>query len=363
MKSVGFTLIVSSLSVFLIGQPGPVPGTQRIDRVFNSADVVCSCKALSTVVESEEPQQPAPNVLRHIRANVEIQDLFKPGKLRVGDRLTLRFVQQYPGVSMALPGMGQSETAILFLKETADGSYEFADRWMGANHFQVLPRATSGTGLAGLESALLAILEQTPAGGPNHDDLRALYLLEGFPKLSSTGVSRMAHFANSPDANIALAAIGTLMKSRSRQSVELLKTYLDDYKGDKEPMSVWSIGAWLPQISDPEALPALVALTGSRFTSVQVGALDALRKMKSPSSAAVLVQRLDDSNSTVRYQAIITLAETFGKDREFAPSMKLFNDDPEKYVTLWKTWWSEQHGVAPLPKKRPEAMTYKSPNP
>src|SRR5438445_8227444 len=186
---------------------------------------------------------------------------------------------------------------------------------------------------------------------------------EGFPTRSRDGKARIARLANSPNPNIALAAIGTLMKSRSPETVELLKTYLDNYKGDKEPMSVWSIGAWLPQISDPEALPALESLTGSRFTSVQVGAMGALRKIKSPSSAPILVQRLDDSNSTVRYQAVITLAETFGKDHEFAPSMKLFNDVPEKYVTLWKTWWSEQHGVAPRRKKRPEAVTHDSPNP
>lgn len=356
-------LMICSLSVFLIGQPGPVPGTQRVDRVFNGADVVCSCKAVSTEVESEEPQQPAPNVLRHIRANVEIQDLFKPGKLRVGDRLTLRFVQQYPGVSTALPGLGQSETAILFLKEAADGSYEFVDRWMGANHFQVLPQATSGIGLAGLESVLLAIVEQAPANGPNHDDLRALYMLEGFPSLSRNGKARIAQLANSPNPNIALAAIGTLLKSRSPETVELLKIYLDNYKGDKEPMSVWSIGAWLREIRDPEALSAVEALSGSQFVSVQLGAMDALRKIKSPSSAPILIQRLDDSNTTVRYQAVITLAETFRKGREFAPSMKLFNDDPEKYVTLWKTWWSEQHEVTPQPKKRPETLTHNLPNP
>jgi hypothetical protein len=347
----------------LNAQPMPSPGTQRTDLLFNEADVVCICKLLATEVENVESKPPN-RILQHIRGTLEVAEAFKPATLQPNEKLSIRFSRLSPGSISGDPRfLESSETAILFLKKTPDGTYEFSDYWFGINRFQVLPKCSGGAGLITLESTLLSIVEQTRPGGPNHDDLRALYLLEGFPKLSSAGMSRMAHFANSPDANIALAAIGTLMKSRSRQSVELLKTYLDNYKGDKEPMSVWSIGAWLPQISDPDALPALQALTGSRFTSVQVGAMDALRKIKSPSSAAVLVQRLDDSNSTVRYQAVITLAETFGKDREFAPSMKLFNDDPEKYVRLWKTWWSEQHGVAPLPKKRPEAITHKSPNP
>jgi HEAT repeat protein len=246
-----------------------------------------------------------------------------------------------------------SETAILFLKKTADGSYEFSDPLFGTNRFQVLPKASSGSGLARLESALLNILEQAPPGGPYHDDLRALYLLEGLPALGREGMSRMVRLANSPDPNIALAAIGTLLKAKRPQNVELLKQYLDNYHGDKEPVSVWSIGAYLREIRDPEALPALEALSGSRFTSVQLGAMDALRKIKSPSSAPVLIQRLDDPNGAVRYQAVISLAEMFGKQQEFAPSMKLFEDDPQKYVALWKTWWSQQQGVAPRPTKRP----------
>ncbi len=357
MKSLIAVAIVLGMGLAARAQIGPVPGTQRVDWVFNSADVVCTCKVLSTEVETEEPEQKPPNVLRHMRATVEVEDAFKPAQLQVGDRLTIRFVRQYPGVSMARPTVEQSQTAFLFLKKRPDGAYEFADTWMGANDFQVIPKASGGTGLAKLESAVLNTLEQARPG-PNHDDLRALYMVEGFPTLSPEGMSHIARLASSTDPNIALAAIGTLLKTKSPQNVELLKHYLDNYQDEKEPMSIWSIGAYLHDIRDAQALPALEALSGSRFTSVQLGAMDALRKIKSPSSAPVLIQRLDDPNSTVRYQAVITLAETFGKDHEFAPSMKLFNDDPEKYVALWKSWWSQQRGIAPRPTKRPETLKH-----
>jgi hypothetical protein len=351
MKTLMLFLMVLGTGMVANAQPGPVPGTQRTDLVFNGSDVVCSCYVMSTAVEGEELLQPPPNVLRHILATVEVRDAFKPTNLQPGDRLTIRFVREYPGVSTARPTVMQSDTAILFLKKKADGTYEFADTWMGAKPFQVIPQASSGTGLARLESALLNILEQAQPGGPNHDDLRALYMLEGLPALGPEGMARMPKLANSPYPNVALAAIGTLLKTKSPQNVQLLKDYLDNYQGAEEPVSVWSIGAYLREVRAPEALPALEALSGSRFTSVQLGAMDALRNIKKPSSASILVQRLDDPNSTVRYQAVITLAETFGKGQEFAPSMKLFDDDPEKYVGLWKSWWSQQGGVPPQPNK------------
>jgi len=349
MKFLTVVLAVLGVGLSVRAQPGPVPGHLPIALAFKDSDVVCSGKVLSTVVESEEPP---PIGLQHIRAIVEVQDAFKPADLKVEERLTLRFVRQYPGVSMYRPVVGKSETAILFLKKTADGSYEFANYWAGAESFQVLPKASGGTGLARLESALINALEQAPPGGPYHDDLRAVYMLESFPVLSPEGLARMSKLANSPQPDIALAAIGTLLKTKSPRSVELLRAYLESYRGDKEPMSVWGIGAWLREIDDPVARPTLEALSGSRFTSVQLGAMDALRKMKNPSSVPVLIQRLDDSNKVVRYQALITLSEIFHKDREFAPSMQLFDQDPERYVSAWKLWLSQPHGTPRPDEKR-----------
>jgi hypothetical protein len=356
MKYAQLVIAAVMLSGILSAQPVIAPGTQRTDLLFNRADAVCSCKVVATQIASEEPEQPlsSNNVLRHMLATAEVQEGFKPTNLQPGETLVIRFLQQFPGVTRGdLQVLHGGEIALLFLKRVPDGSYEFADSSFGATVFQVLPKASTGTGLTRLESVLLNVLDQAPPGGPHHDDLHALWLLEGFPSLTRGGTAHMARLANSSDPNIALAAIGTLIKSSSPKTVELLRNYLDNYHSDQEPTSVWSIGAWLRQIDDPEALPALESLSSSRFASVQLGAMDALRKIKSPSSAPVLVQRLYDPNRVVRYQAVITLAETFGKKQEFAPSMQLFEQDPERYVTLWKDWWSHQPEVAPRPKKRP----------
>lgn len=68
--------------------------------------------------------------------------------------------------------------------------------------------------------------------------------------------------------------------------------------------------------------------------------MQALRAMRDPSNARILVERLDDPDSSIQYLAVITLAETFGKYGDYAPTMYLFDQDPARYIALWKQWWS-----------------------
>ena len=338
-----------------------LPGTQDTALIFREADVACTCRLTTADVESERPLATPPHVMRQMRGTLVVEDVFKPSSLRVGEMLTVRFAERFgPGSMGGDPiYLEPGQSAIVFLKRMPDGSFEWSDPEFGIVYFynfKVLPKASRGTGLTRLESVLLNILEQTPPGDRYHDDLRALYMLEGMPALSREGLADVARLANSPHPNVALATMGILLKARSPQSLELLKQFLDNYHGDKEPVSVWAIGSYLREIRDPDALPTLEALTTSKFTSVKLGAMDALRGIRSTSSAPSLIARLDDSDKTVQYQALIALAEAFGKDREFAPSIPVFEQDPQKYLSLWKTWWNQQptHSF-PRPAKQPDA--------
>jgi hypothetical protein len=73
--------------------------------------------------------------------------------------------------------------------------------------------------------------------------------------------------------------------------------------------------------------------------------MQSLRKMRSPRAAPVVVSRLDDPNSDIQYLAVITLAETFGKYGDYAPSVYLFRQRPQYYVDLWKKWWEKDGGA------------------
>ena len=58
-------------------------------------------------------------------------------------------------------------------------------------------------------------------------------------------------------------------------------------------------------------------------------------------------KRLDDPDVKVRYLATITLSEIFRKGGDYAPSMYLFDKNPDFYTGRWKIWWAEQSQASP----------------
>lgn len=173
------------------------------------------------------------------------------------------------------------------------------------------------------------------------DRIKALRLLQGFESFDQTLYRALLRFGTRA-IEIAFTALGVLLKTRTPDSVERLKHYLDDYQGAAEPVALVSIGSELGQISDAKALTTIEALSSSRYVSIRFGAMDAMRLMRNPKSAATLVERLDDPNGTVQYLAVITLAEIFGKhDGDYAPTMNLFDEKPREYIQLWKLWWAQ----------------------
>ncbi|MDE3136469.1 MAG: HEAT repeat domain-containing protein [Acidobacteriota bacterium] len=239
-------------------------------------------------------------------------------------------------VSFLKPGQVQ----LLFLKAASPGVYHFADRFMGATWFSVLPGRTGTPGMSGLEAAL-----DTLARRQNKDDrINALRLLQGFEILSPDSLSTVENLAGASDPETAFAALAVLLKTHSPAAVERLAQQVEKYKGGPEPisLSLVSIETELGSVTNEEALPAVEALASSRFLNIRIGAMQSLRKMRNPRAAPVVVNRLDDPNSDVQYLAVITLAETLGKNGDYAPSVYLFRQRPQYYVELWKKWWQQE---------------------
>ena len=333
------SLVSLMLCTALYADIVPIPGTHLVAPVFEKSDVVCSCLVLSADVTSEENLNPPPKqvVLRHMRAVVEVKDSFKANNVQPGDRVAVQYDVEEPSTRGSLPSIVKSETALLFLRRTESGNYVFADPYLGATHFNALPPSPDGVGLTKLQSALVKVIRQND----RNDQIRALRLLEGLNAFRPDTVSALNSLTNSPDPEIALSSIAVLLKTKTPESVEILRRYLETYSGDARPVALLSIGSELGQVRDAGALSAVEALSGSKYLSIKFGAIDALRTMRSPSSAPVLIQRLDDSNNDIRYFALITLAEIFGKSGDYAPLMRQFHENPEKHVALWKDWWSQ----------------------
>lgn len=64
--------------------------------------------------------------------------------------------------------------------------------------------------------------------------------------------------------------------------------------------------------------------------------------MGNPVVIPFLVSALDDPDHVAAYIALIALAEMTKKGGEFGPGRGLYDQDPQKYIALWKHWWETE---------------------
>jgi hypothetical protein len=235
--------------------------------------------------------------------------------------------------------LAKGETALLFLSKRGTDTYEFADDFIGATQFSSLPIEEADLGPLKLQHVLSVVAMSSASP----DQLQALRLLLGFNLITDETLSIVTPLTQSRSPDIALTALGVLLRTKSIDSVQKLQRYLESYTSEGQPSALFVVGPELREVTNPEALPALEALSASKFRSVRSGAMDAIRKIRSPKSVPFLVAKLDDPDSNVQYVALIALAEILGKyEDDFAPSMYLFDKRPGYYKGLWKKWWQEE---------------------
>jgi hypothetical protein len=340
-----FILLVAVGAPLGLADIVPAPGTTPVKPLFDKSDIVCKCFVKSLEVLQEEPLGAGPKALirRRVRAAVEIQDSYK-ARDQGNEIAFVDFVENAPQISgMAIssggPALWQGETALLFLINSQRNSYEFTDLSLGAISFHSFPQVNGEPGLEKLQHALAATVRSA-----NRDDrIRALQLLQGFDSINHETLAAIDASTQSEDPETAVPALGVLLKTKTTDSIEQLKRYLDNYKSNVDLLAFSSIGSELSRIDNVKALGPLEALSSSHFIAIRHGAMDAIRRIKSPKSIPLLVARLDDSDSAVQYVALITLAEVLSKyDGDYAPSMYLFDKKPQYYVGLWKQWWTEE---------------------
>ena len=336
-------LFLTTSSAITLAEIVPTPGTLRVEPVFESSDLVCNCSVQSLTIQDRAIEiMGRPAIHRKVAANVAINDVFK-GPSGLSPSFRVRYdeeIQMGLKVRGSRLGLSEGETALLFLRESQPGYFEFADPFLGATPFHALSQTAGEPGLVKLQHALAATLKSPE----RKDRARALLLLQQFDSLDANALAAVAPFSNSDDPEIAFPALGALLKTRTQEGVERLRTYLDAHSSGDQPMAAISVGTELGEVSDSKCRKTLEELTTSRFVAIKYGAMDALRRMGDPESAPTLVARLDDPDQSVSYVALITLAEIFRKfDGDYAPSMYLFAKKPDYYTQLWKQWWAERN--------------------
>jgi hypothetical protein len=118
------TRLAFAVSLFLIttcalAELGPIPGTQRIGPIFESADLVCNCVVndLKVLDEQKIERFGRPVLLRHLLARAASRDVYnKESSSR--NAIFIEFKQEVPAASIK-PPLSINETALMFLKLTS----------------------------------------------------------------------------------------------------------------------------------------------------------------------------------------------------------------------------------------------------
>ena len=332
-------IVALAMSKMLFADLAPAPGSQPVGPVFDASDVVCSgrVESLRVIEEKKVESGNGTLLLKRVLALVYVQDIYKANE-SLPSSITVSFDEQVSGVTHIMPNLEQDERAILFLRHSEDSSYVFADRFLGVTRFASIPVQEGGSGLTMLESTLAEIVSEND----REDKIKAMRLLEGMENLQPGTLAQVASLSASPDPELAFDALATMIKAGVPGSIETLDHYLQSYQGDGALLGLINIEGGLNRTRNRKELSALESLTSSRFLAIRLGAMEAIRSIGDVSSAPTLIQRLSDSDSTVRYIAVISLAEILNRQGDYKPSRPEFRERPDFYTNEWQDWWAHE---------------------
>ncbi len=301
--------------------------------MYTRSDVVCSGTVISigaVTLTSSTSELAQGSTFRKV-ATVQPIQCYK-GAVNTDQPIEVDFAASNPNPQAALV---VGERAIMFLQEGQGGAYVFAEPSGSVFSFGSIPPSAQQGGLDRLQDSLAAAL----TNGPKEDQLRAAMLLLGLDSVNPVVAKAIASAGASSDPEIKMPVIAVLIKNGSNAGNELLTSYLKtNIAIDSEPSGISQVMSVLGQVSDSRYVIKMQQLSSASLPEIRLGAVEALRNMRSSVAIPNLIARLDDSDGDIRYVALISLAEIVDKTGEYAPSMELYNKRPDYYLTLWKTW-------------------------
>jgi HEAT repeat protein len=95
-------------------------------------------------------------------------------------------------------------------------------------------------------------------------------------------------------------------------------------------------------IKDPIALKPLLANVSSHSGRVRRAVVKALESMKSPESVPYLIGLLDDPEPSIRYDAVVSLADIEQKGPGWTTSIVAYKQEEGAIIPRWKEWWETE---------------------
>ena len=230
--------------------------------------------------------------------------------------------------------MAVGQYGLFFLDDLGNGYYS-CDRFSGRLPISRLKSLDHRPGLLGLQSDLLAGLQE-------QDDTILMTNMEllGGLKDSKAAPPLLEWLARNSNRPARVAAYVALLQLQNYSKIEEMLAFEENFSGGT-PSELRLADELINQVSavrDPTLVPALIAFSNSRSDRVRESVVHALREIASPDAVPVFAAALNDRVQLVRYDAVLGLA-TVEKRWDFAPSVDTFMASESKYVDFWRSWW------------------------
>ncbi len=299
----------------LSARPMRMPGSENLGQIIKDSDLVI--RGIVTHVE-EKSGAPAPTGL-----TVDVQRAYKGNSK---DKLDVTIES-----ASSLCPVPREGNGVLVLAKVKDGKAVVTDCSLGV--WSAGKTLKKGGGAPSLEDDLLNDLNDT-------DRKVVAGALKQLGNLRTRrGHEALRQFLSSDAPDIRALAVSGLLKDGDYSGLGLVDGLKEKKIGEWLIMA--QIDGQISAIRDKAALPALIELTRSKHDDVVKSAAYALREIKSPTSAARLVELLDHSNPNVRYDAVAGLDAIEHGEKAETPSVASFEKNSDKYVVRWKDWWTK----------------------
>jgi hypothetical protein len=311
------------------------------DALFDSAQVVALGQVTGvSVISKQDVPAPGGDVVR--RVDLTVNRCYKaPVQCEVA--ISFRLVNGGLNAPWVPVAVGESE--VVFLKNTPSGPSP-VDGWAV---WQVEPlRISSASDLSspsgknGLKSDLSSELTS-----PDPDTrMQGLYYLTQLERPIPEEMTLARGILHGRDVSFAerLSALALLLADPRPEDVAVAADLAEHDSDQIKQNGVVAdeVSGDLARVRDPKSVPDLIRIAKSPLDWWHAGALTALRKIGNPVVIPVLVSSLDDPDHFAAYIALITLAEMTKKGGELGPGRGLYDQDPQKYIALWKHWWETE---------------------
>ena len=152
-------------------------------------------------------------------------------------------------------------------------------------------------------------------------------------------IATLKELSKGQNPKIAGTAIAVRIEMGDRTALADAKTFIGSGQGSEVESRSIASAVWDNAMQDQ--IEELAEFLNLNDVYLRRAVVHFFRVMENKSLLPYLVNALDDSDSKVRFNAVMGLEETIGHEGEFSPGINLLNNET-KYIQYWKEWWNEK---------------------